>query len=344
MGRWITRRFLLRFLEVRLQLTAYVRADPGVVDEEIPEPVFVAGAPRTGTTILHALLAQDPARPGPARLGAAAPGTAARSRHRGRRPPHRPRRPRAAPARRRHRRARRHPRVRRPPAQGVRVGAHVLVPLRGVHRALPRARATSTWLQQCDMRPAYEMHKTVLQMLQRRDHDVHWVLKSPAHMHWVPTILSVYPDARLAFTHRDPITILASVTSLVATLRYAHSDAVDFADIGAYHERLYQGALDHLVTWSERRHPRSRPRAPLVLRRLHDRSARGGRRALRIARPEAGARHRRRHAGLPRGPTEGPARRALVLVRRSRPRPRRRARALRRATRTTSRYPEALVA
>ena len=59
-GRWMTRRFLLRFLEVRLQLVAYVRDDPGVIDEEITEPLFVTGAPRTGTTILHALLAQDP--------------------------------------------------------------------------------------------------------------------------------------------------------------------------------------------------------------------------------------------------------------------------------------------
>jgi len=59
-GRWMTRRFLLRFLEVRIQLAQYVRDDPGVVDEEIPEPWFVTGAPRTGTTILHALLAQDP--------------------------------------------------------------------------------------------------------------------------------------------------------------------------------------------------------------------------------------------------------------------------------------------
>src|SRR5690606_2359458 len=58
-GRWLTRRFLLRLLEVRLQLVAYARADPGVLDEEIAEPWFVTGAPRTGTTILHSLLAQD---------------------------------------------------------------------------------------------------------------------------------------------------------------------------------------------------------------------------------------------------------------------------------------------
>ena len=58
-GRWLTRRFLLRFLGVRLQLAAYMRADPGVADEPVTEPLFVTGAPRTGTTILYALLAED---------------------------------------------------------------------------------------------------------------------------------------------------------------------------------------------------------------------------------------------------------------------------------------------
>src|SRR5439155_10450068 len=59
LGRWITRRFLLRLLVGRLQLERYVRDDPGVLDEPIADPIFVAGAPRTGTTILHALFVQD---------------------------------------------------------------------------------------------------------------------------------------------------------------------------------------------------------------------------------------------------------------------------------------------
>ena len=42
--------------------------------------------------------------------------------------------------------------------------------------------------------------------------------------------------------------MLASLTSLVATLRWAHSDHVDFADIGRYHERMWTTVLDGLVT------------------------------------------------------------------------------------------------
>jgi hypothetical protein len=88
----------------------------------------------------------------------------------------------------------------------------------------------------------------VLQILQRRFRHVHWVLKSPVHLSALPTLFAVYPDARLAITHRDPLTVLASLTSLVATLRWAHSDKVDFAEVGRYHERMWTDALDGLVT------------------------------------------------------------------------------------------------
>jgi hypothetical protein len=251
MGRWMTRRFLLRFLEVRLQLAEYVRADPAVVDEEIPEPWFVTGAPRTGTTILHALLAQDPASrvpegwellrplpppsPDPAEFAADA------------------RIPLAD-------------RELRLPGQvaGELDAIHVY---RGrMHKECLSAMSFAfrseeftaryhvpsyvEWYEQCDLRPAYDAHRLVLQILQRRFRDVHWVLKSPVHLSALPTLFAVYPDARLAITHRDPLTVLASLTSLVATLRWAHSDRVDFAEIGRYHERMWTRALDALVTAS----------------------------------------------------------------------------------------------
>jgi hypothetical protein len=248
-GRWITRRFLLRFLEVRLQLAAYVRSDPGVVDEEIHEPLFVTGAPRTGTTILHAMLAQDPASRVPEGWELLRPV-----------PPPSPD-PAAFAADARIPLADRELRL---PGQvaGELDAIHVY---RGrMHKECVSSMSFSfrseeftaryrvptyvDWLQRCDITPAYETHKLVLQVLQRRAPGrVRWVLKSPIHLHALPTLLQVYPDARLAITHRDPLTVLASVTSLVATLRWAHSDAVDFADIGAYHEALYLSDLDGLV-------------------------------------------------------------------------------------------------
>ena len=107
------------------------------------------------------------------------------------------------------------------------------------------------WLQQCDMTPAYEWHRLVLQILQRRFDRSGWILKSPVHGHSLPVLLDVYPDARIVVTHRDPLAVLGSVTSLIATMRYAHSDAVDFAEIGRYHADLYGRSLERLVDLTE---------------------------------------------------------------------------------------------
>jgi len=78
------------------------------------------------------------------------------------------------------------------------------------------------------------------------------MLKSPVHLHSLATLLEVYPDARIAVTHRDPLRVLGSVTSLVANLRWVHSEKVDFAEIARYHADLYHGSLDHLATLEER--------------------------------------------------------------------------------------------
>jgi hypothetical protein len=40
-------------------------------------------------------------------------------------------------------------------------------------------------------------------------------------------LLAVYPDARIVFTHRDPIKILPSVASILYSTAYVRSDAVD---------------------------------------------------------------------------------------------------------------------
>ena len=251
LGRWITRRFVVRMLEVRLQLVAYVAADPGVVDEVIDEPLFVTGAPRTGTSILYALLACDPAHRVPEGWEFLRPV-----------PPPEPQTfeadARIALA-----------------DDELRLPAQVVGNLDAIHEysgRMPKECVSAmsfafrseeftaryhvpsyvAWLQRCDMRPAYDMHRLVLQVLQRRMPRTRWVLKSPVHLHSLPTLLAVYPDAHVAITHRDPLTVLPSVTSLVATLRLAHSDHVDFADIGHYHADLYQRSLDELVTLADR--------------------------------------------------------------------------------------------
>jgi hypothetical protein len=103
------------------------------------------------------------------------------------------------------------------------------------------------WLQAADMTAAYQMHRRVLQGLQRHRPTPRWVLKSPVHLNNLPTLLATYPDASVVITHRDPAEVLGSVTSLVANLRRAFSDRVDEAEIARYHLDLYGRSLDALV-------------------------------------------------------------------------------------------------
>lgn len=60
-GRLAARSHLVQLLHNRLELEAARSADPGVAEQPIVAPVFITGLPRTGSTLLHGLLAQDPA-------------------------------------------------------------------------------------------------------------------------------------------------------------------------------------------------------------------------------------------------------------------------------------------
>ena len=251
-GRWLTRRFLLRILEVRLQLIRYLREDPAVRDEPIEAPLFVAGAPRTGTTILYGLLQRDPAHRVPEGWELLRPV-----------PP-----PDADPER-----AAQDPRI--PLAdRELQLPQTVVSGLLDIHpysgrmpkeclsamsftfrseefTARYHVPSFEKWLFTCDMTPAYEMHRLVLQILQRHRQPAAWVLKSPVHLHSLPTLLSVYPDARIAVTHRDPLTVLASLTSLIAVLRWAHSDQVDYPALGASHAERYGESFAQLVALTD---------------------------------------------------------------------------------------------
>src|SRR5438552_2918489 len=59
------RRQILQIVITRLQLAADRKRIPAIAEEKIERPIFVIGYSRTGTTLLHSLLAADPANQGP---------------------------------------------------------------------------------------------------------------------------------------------------------------------------------------------------------------------------------------------------------------------------------------
>lgn len=105
-----------------------------------------------------------------------------------------------------------------------------------------RVPSYQAWLEVADLRPVYAAHRRQLQYLQWRCPGERWVLKSPGHLWSLDALLDVYPDARVVQTHRDPCRVLASLASLVTTLRSVFADGVEAREVGAdWAERLADG-------------------------------------------------------------------------------------------------------
>jgi hypothetical protein len=107
-----------------------------------------------------------------------------------------------------------------------------------------RAITYQDWLDGADMAPAYAYHRQFLQHLQSRAPATRWVLKSPGHLWCLDTLLDEYPDADIVQTHRDPLKVLTSVSSLVTTLRTMTSDCVDKEEIARRQSALLSDALN----------------------------------------------------------------------------------------------------
>jgi hypothetical protein len=83
------------------------------------------------------------------------------------------------------------------------------------------------WLEADDYRSGIEWHRRVLQVIQHGAGPGRWVLKWPAWLQVLPSLLKAHPEATVVVCHRDPLEMLSSVTSLLTTLRSAHADGVE---------------------------------------------------------------------------------------------------------------------
>jgi hypothetical protein len=83
-----------------------------------------------------------------------------------------------------------------------------------------------TFLRHTDFNPTYEWQKRFMLYLQGEETNVRWVLKSPDHSHNLDALFTVFPDAVIIQTHRNPREVLESSLRLVEALHrlYAYSD------------------------------------------------------------------------------------------------------------------------
>ena len=91
------------------------------------------------------------------------------------------------------------------------------------------------WSERQDPTPAYRQMVRLLQLIgwsQQVSSLRPWILKTPQHMFDLPALLAVFPDARLIFTHRDPLSVVGSGASLAWNQTIIYSDHADPERIG----------------------------------------------------------------------------------------------------------------
>ncbi len=232
LGRVMAQAYVVTNLANRAQLEAHWKRHPEVAREDIGAPLIIVGLPRTGTTILHALLDQDPSNRSPLSWEVAFPV-----------PPATPEGFRDDPRIARNQAVldrlfslapgfeAMHPMGATMPQECVAIWAMDLASQQ--FHATFDVPSYETWLDDQPFDATYAFQRRVLQHLQsggvRGDR---WLLKTPGHLHRLEALLREFPDARIIHTHRDPVQVCTSVASLTAKLRGVASDAIDFHAIG----------------------------------------------------------------------------------------------------------------
>jgi Sulfotransferase family len=246
-GQYIAKERALQHIANRLLYTNDRKRYPAIADEKITKPVFIIGFPRTGTTILHDILAQDPANRAPLTWEVNFPS-----------PP-----PMAATFD-------TDPRIEKceatfPPEDQRRIAFKAMHPMgarlsqecvvmMGDAMCTPlfhnqfRVPTYQDWVDHdADWAPVYAFHRQQLQHLQWRHHGDRWVLKTGAHMWGLECLLETYPDARIVFTHRDPVKSLTSYSSLTALVHSMGSDHVDRQEITDDWIARLKRVIDHAM-------------------------------------------------------------------------------------------------
>ncbi|WDP90238.1 MAG: sulfotransferase [Desulfobacter sp.] len=233
----------------RLQVTQLIKDHPEIADEEIKAPIFIVGLPRTGTTITHTLMAQDPLSRFLRNFesaGAVCP------------PP---------------------PLMPNVPDPRIQAGHDAMEALfsmgpdlRGINGINFMAQGTAecqnlmahefvhlgwsagsslfghgNWVGDCDMSQAYAWHKRLLQMFQWKRPNDRWVLKAPIHLFGLESLLETYPDARIVFTHRDPVDAMMSGISMASHWTRLTTGKADIPAIAHWYPALWAKGLERAL-------------------------------------------------------------------------------------------------
>jgi Sulfotransferase family len=242
---------IVDLLARRLQVEHWYRLHPEIDEQEIVAPLIGLGLPRTGSTALSCLLAEDPAvrsiRNWEAESPCPPPETATEHTD-----------PRIEVANRMVLK-----RNEMFPRKMTMLPSSATAPTEcqtymgygfksQLFQALWCVPSYTEWLNhKADLVPAYRYVKRVLKLLQWRCPPTRWRLKNPGHILFIGALDRVFPDARYYMTHRDVGKVIPSVADLYYELMRASSDEVDKAYLGAMNTDWCRLGMQRLIEFRD---------------------------------------------------------------------------------------------
>ena len=85
-----------------------------------------------------------------------------------------------------------------------------------------------------DQRSSYDYVRRILKVMQWERGGERWVLKSPQHLEQFAALYDTFPDATFVVTHRDPVSVTASMITMLAYSARMARDRVDVSALGRY--------------------------------------------------------------------------------------------------------------
>lgn len=249
-GRWGVRTESVDLVSKRLRILDYLDRHPEVLDVPVERPLFIVGFPRTGSTVLHNLMALDPGNRVPLLWELLNPI-----------PPDQPlapggHDPRLAEAReyintveylspvalRVHPMGAVEPDECRLLLEPGFVGPQYLLYYR-----IPGYFDWFSRLSDERLEAACVFMRGQIQILKRDDGGARWVGKNPSHSFFGRGLVRAFPDACIVHLHRDPEETIPSICSLVAAYRSICSDALDPGTLGQDGLDMFCVAMDRML-------------------------------------------------------------------------------------------------
>jgi hypothetical protein len=231
---------IIGHLSQRLQIEDWYRRHPDIADVPLQRPLIGVGLPRTGSTALTFLLAQDSEARSLLQYEASQPCP----------PPSTVIGP--------------DPRI----TVTERVGSksHVPSSVTGpiecqdlmaldfkshIFQAFAQIPSYSAWLVEADLTPTYAYERRVLKLLQWGSPEKPWRLKCPTHLLFLDALNAAFPDARFVMTHRDPTDVMASVSAVYADIVGSFTDHVDLRYLGRLNVEHWSTGMERALAFRD---------------------------------------------------------------------------------------------